>query len=94
MILRVDLTSGKIEKEPLPKDYREKYLGGNGYGVVELYKHLKEGPLIFAAGGMDGTIIPTANITGVFGISPLMTIALSFFWPMRQPRPVLPACLP
>ena len=71
MILRVDLSSGKIGKEELPKDYREKYLGGNGYGAVELYKHLKENPLIFAAGGMDGTIIPTANITGVFGISPL-----------------------
>lgn len=71
MILRVDLSKHTVKKEPLPKDYREKYLGGNGYGAVELYKHLKENPLIFAAGGMNGTIIPTANITGVFGISPL-----------------------
>jgi len=71
MILRVDLSKQKIRKEELPRDYREKYLGGNGYGAVELYKHLKQDPLIFAAGGMDGTIIPTANVTGVFGVSPL-----------------------
>ena len=29
-ILRVDLGSGKIEKEPLGKDLRLKYVGGRG----------------------------------------------------------------
>jgi aldehyde:ferredoxin oxidoreductase len=71
MILNVNLTTGKIVKEKLPPGYREKYLGGNGYGAVELYKHLNERPLIFAAGGMCGTVIPTSAGTGVFGISPL-----------------------
>jgi len=71
MILNVNLTTGKITREELSSDYREKYLGGNGYGAVELYKHLKENPLIFAAGGMCGTTIPTSAGTGVFGISPL-----------------------
>lgn len=70
MILRVDLSKGKITKENITQSHRESYLGGNGFGAVELYRNIKKNPLIFAAGAMDGTLIPTANLTGVFGISP------------------------
>ena len=32
-ILNVDLTTGKIEKESLAKDWAMKYVGGSGFGA-------------------------------------------------------------
>ena len=42
-ILRVDLTSGKIEKEPLSEELRRNYLGGRGINVRILYDEIKPG---------------------------------------------------
>jgi aldehyde:ferredoxin oxidoreductase len=42
-ILRVDLTSGKIEKEPLSKELMHNYLGGRGINVRILYNEVKPG---------------------------------------------------
>jgi aldehyde:ferredoxin oxidoreductase len=72
-ILRVDLTSGKIREEALPKDgVLRQYLGCWGLGLKYLYDMLPPGfeatdpenPLIFFAGPLTGLNLPGAtNIT-------------------------------
>ena len=37
-ILDVDLTTGKIEKEPLSTDWATKYIGGSGFMAKILYE--------------------------------------------------------
>ncbi len=54
----IDLTTGKIEKKPIPLDVRRKYLGGRGLAAYLLYKHVPQGcdpmgsenAVIFSAG--------------------------------------------
>jgi len=46
-ILRVDLTKGKITKEPIPKEWQKKYIGGEGINDRLLWEHfLKIDPKI------------------------------------------------
>lgn len=69
-ILRVDLTSGKIAEEELPsEDTLREYLGCFGLGLRLLYDMLPSGfsasdgenPLIFLAGPLTGTHMPSSN---------------------------------
>lgn len=68
-ILRVDLTTGKIETEPLGEEIAKQYIGGIGLGIRLLVDNLKQGtdafspdnPLIFVTGPLSGTMGPTAG---------------------------------
>jgi aldehyde:ferredoxin oxidoreductase len=67
-ILKVDLSSGTIEKEPIKKEVRAKYVGGRGINVRLLFDEVRPGvdPLspenrvIFGAGLFSGTRAPSA----------------------------------
>ena len=62
-ILKVDLSTGKIEKEPLDMELSKNLLGGMGVGWRLLYDYLKPGtgpfspdnPIIISAGTLVGT---------------------------------------
>ena len=43
IILRVDLTSGEIRKEPLCEELGRNYIGGRGINVRLLYDHVRPG---------------------------------------------------
>lgn len=81
MILRVDLTSGKIEKEPLSKELGFNYAGGRGINVRLLYDEVKPGidafdsenRLIFGTGPLTGTMLPSGRIN-ITGKSPMTGI--------------------
>jgi aldehyde:ferredoxin oxidoreductase len=68
-ILRVDLSTGKIETEPFGEEMAKQYIGGIGLGIRLLVDNLKPGtdvfspdnPLIFATGPLSGTMGPTAG---------------------------------
>ena len=42
-ILRVDLTSGAIQEEPLEDNLVEMYMGGTGFGAEYLYREVPPG---------------------------------------------------
>jgi aldehyde:ferredoxin oxidoreductase len=77
-ILKVDLSTGKIETEPT-ESYVDKYLGGRGLGVRLVYDNYKPGtdafdpgnPLIFSMGPLTGTAMPSSGRTDVTALSPL-----------------------
>ena len=80
-ILRVNLTTGEITREPLPRELMENYVGGRGFGSRILYDTLKNprevdplGPeniLIFSAGPLNGTMSPSSGRYTVTTKSPL-----------------------
>jgi len=80
-ILRVDLSSGKIEKEPLSEELRHNYLGGRGINSRILYDEVKPGidplgpenRLIFGAGLLTGTLTASGRFT-VTAKSPITNI--------------------
>ena len=39
----IDLSTGKIRSKVVPKELREKYIGGRGLDIFLLYNHLKPG---------------------------------------------------
>jgi aldehyde:ferredoxin oxidoreductase len=80
-IIRVDLTTGKIVKEPLSEDLRRNYLGGRGINVRILYDEIKPGTdglapeniLIFGTGPLTGTPVAAGRIN-ITAMSPLTNI--------------------
>jgi aldehyde:ferredoxin oxidoreductase len=68
-ILRVDLTSGKTETEPLNEEIAKKYIGGIGLGMRLYLDNSKAGvepfspenPLVVATGPLSGTMVPTGG---------------------------------
>ena len=81
-ILRVDLSSGKIEKEPISESMRRNYGGGRGINSRILFDetgpHVEplspENRLIFASGPLSGTAAPSAARFTVSTKSPLTGI--------------------
>lgn len=81
-ILRVDLSSGKIEKEPLSEELRLGYLGGRGINSRILYDSVgpeveplsEENILIYGTGPVVGTVAPSAARITVTAKSPLTGI--------------------
>jgi aldehyde:ferredoxin oxidoreductase len=78
-ILRVDLSSGAITRQPLPgEDVMRLLLGGKGLGAYLLYKEIPAGidplspenPLILNVGPLTGTTAPTAGRFGSTTKSP------------------------
>ncbi len=80
-ILRVNLTTGKISREPLPRELMENYIGGRGFGGRLLSDLLPDpgpidplGPenvLIFSTGPLNGTMSPSSGRYTVTTKSPL-----------------------
>ena len=68
-ILRVDLSTGRVETEPLKEKLAKQYIGGIGLGIRLLMDNSKPGvdafspdnPLIFVTGPLSGTMGPTAG---------------------------------
>lgn len=78
-LLRVNLSSGKISKEPLDLDVARRLLGGKGYAAYVLYNELRPGidplgpenKLVFMTGPLTGTPAPLGNRFCVCTKSPL-----------------------
>lgn len=78
-VLRVDLASKNITKEPLNQNYIKQYLGGEGYGIALLWDEMPHGAdafspeniLSFNTGPLTGTPTPSASRTSVVFMSPL-----------------------
>ncbi len=68
-ILRVNLTTGQIIKEPLNMDWARDYLGGRGLAAKYLYEEMdptvdplsSENMMILATGPMTGTNASTSS---------------------------------
>jgi aldehyde:ferredoxin oxidoreductase len=78
-ILRVNLTTGKISKEPTPAQVALDFIGGRGFGAYFLYKEVPQGAeplgpdnkLIISSGPMSGLMIPGAGKCDFTTKSPL-----------------------
>ena len=81
-ILRVDLSSGKIEKEPLSPELIDGYLGGAGMQYRLIYDLLRPGldpfspdaPVIVGTGPLTGTLAPLNGKVFVTTKSPALAI--------------------
>ncbi len=94
-ILRVDLSRGKVNEEPLNDRVAAQYLGGSGYGARVLYNEVPptvdplgpENKLIFMTGPMTATRFPTTARYVVVTKSPLTGIMVngssSGYWGME-----------
>ncbi len=77
-ILRVNLTEHKIEKQQLPQNLIEDYLGGRGIGIKILYDELPAGTkpfspeniVVFSTGVLGGTFAPASARLTVTSKSP------------------------
>jgi aldehyde:ferredoxin oxidoreductase len=78
-ILRVDLSSGKINKSPTPHDLAKEYIGGRGFGAFLLFTEVPkfadplgpENKLILSTGPLSGLMIPGAGKMDFTTKSPL-----------------------
>ncbi|MFP4608950.1 MAG: aldehyde ferredoxin oxidoreductase family protein, partial [Candidatus Aenigmatarchaeota archaeon] len=77
-LARVDLSSGKVTYEEIGEDVLEEYIGGRGLGGRLLVEEidpdvdpLQENVLVFAAGPLTGTFVPTSGRFSVSSKSPL-----------------------
>ncbi len=78
-ILRVNLTTGKITKEPTPPDLARDYIGGRGFGAYLLFKEVPknadplgpENKLFISSGPVSGLMIPGAGKCDFTTKSPL-----------------------
>lgn len=79
-LLRVNLSTGTVAKEPIPRRLQELFVGGRGLGSKLLVDHMRDpridaldptNPLIFATGPLTGTYAPTGGRYMVITKSPL-----------------------
>ena len=78
-VLGVDLSTGKITKQPLDSALMKKHLGGMGIGSKILYDEVKPGVdplgpdnlLIFTTGPLNGAAAPAASRIDVTFLSPM-----------------------
>lgn len=84
MLLRVNLTSGRISKEAIPEEYLRDYLGGAGLAARYLYDEIpagsdvfgEENKLCFSIGPLNGGSYPTSGRCSVACRSPLTGVWL------------------
>jgi len=80
-ILRVDLSTGKIEKQPTAA-FADKWLGGRGFNTRILYKELEVGVdpmspdniLMFSIGPLSGSMFPGSGRVEIAAKSPVTGI--------------------
>lgn len=78
-ILRVNLTNGKIVKEPTPAKLAHDFIGGRGFGAYFLFREVpqnadplgEENKLIISSGPLSGLMIPGAGKCDFTTKSPL-----------------------
>jgi len=71
VILRIDLSSRKVSRQPLPQALAKNYIGGRGFAAKILYDELKPGidalgpenKLVLAVGPLSGTPLGFGRIT-------------------------------
>lgn len=81
-ILKINLSTGKIEDMELEEKVFKEYLGGNGLGIYLLNREtdgrveaFSEGnPLIFVSGALNGSKVPMTEKCGFYSKSPLTGI--------------------
>ena len=85
-LLKVDLSTGAVSREELPRVWRADYIGGRGLGTRLLWELrawqadplAPENPLLFITGPLTGTNVPTGGRYAVMTRGPLTgTIACS-----------------
>ena len=77
-ILRIDLTNGKITKQPLDKSVAKNFIGGRGFNSLTLFKEAKpdidplspENVLCLAPGALTGTGLGLSSRVEVSTLSP------------------------
>ena len=82
LALTIDLSRSEITSDPLPADWRRRYIGGRGFGIRLLYDLTGPdtdplGPdnvIVVAAGPLTGTMAPASSRCEVFSKSPLTGI--------------------
>ncbi len=75
----IDLTTGQTRTEPIPLDWRRKYIGGRGLDAYLLYTHCPaqadplgpENVLLISAGLLVGTLASASARTHIMAKSPL-----------------------
>ena len=78
-ILRVNLSNGKISKEPLLDFVVKNYIGGNGFSAYYLYRELEPGidplgsknKIVIGTGPLTGTLWPSSGRFSIGAKSPL-----------------------
>lgn len=78
-VLRVDLSSAKVNEEPLPMEAAQKFIGGRGLNGLRLFREVppevdplsQDNRLIFGVGPCNGTISLGSGRTTVTAKSPL-----------------------
>jgi aldehyde:ferredoxin oxidoreductase len=84
-LLRVDLTTGTLQDEPLAPALVENYLGGTGFGADYLYREVPPGVawddpenrLILASGPMGGTTVSGSGTFSLVTKGPMTNLAVS-----------------
>jgi aldehyde:ferredoxin oxidoreductase len=84
-ILRVDLTKGSIQEEPLETEMVEKCLGGSGFGVEYLYREVPRGVewdspanrIIMASGPVGGTVLSGSGAFSLVTKGPMTNLAVT-----------------
>lgn len=84
-ILRVDLTSGAIQEEPLDDTLVEMYMGGSGFGADYLYREVPPGVawddpenrIIIASGPLGGTLVSGTGTFSLVTKGPMTGLAVS-----------------
>lgn len=78
-VLDIGLTTGKVEKKPIPREDSVKFAGGRGLGIKILWDRLNkpgvdplspENPLMFMPGPLSGFPVPSSSRTCVVTKSP------------------------
>ena len=79
-LLKVDLSTGAIERTMVPPEYVRQYVGGSGLAACLLYDQLEQtasldpldpqNPLLFITGPLTGTAGPTTGRFTVCGRAP------------------------
>jgi aldehyde:ferredoxin oxidoreductase len=78
-VLRIDLSSRQIRKEPLNMGWAHEFIGGRGLNSRKLYDEIKPGtdplgpdnPLIIGIGPCNGTLVPGSSSVTITTKSPL-----------------------
>lgn len=79
--LKVDLSAGTAEREGLPDDFLDRYIGGRGFGAKLVWDNLREhdfqvdplGPenlLVVAPGPLTGAYLPSSGKNSFITLSP------------------------
>src|SRR3990172_8097064 len=79
-ILRVDLSTGTVKKEPTPEDWKRDFVGGRGFCTKIIYDEVPAGadPL----GPENKVVLATGPLTGTF-----MPACCRTAFPPKSPAP-------